>query len=125
MTGSIYEIDPVLRGWSRVCIGQKKTDFIAFHPPNMCLDYIHKSKIFNERVSEALRMSNSTKLEKIKGVIGILIFVDEVMSPGTADDAREMEKLRKFTNGLNGLKKTDYMAKRQKIEEELSQGVQG
>ena len=56
----------------------------------MCVGYIHKSKIFNERVSEALRLNNSTKLEKIKeGVIGILIFVDEVMSSGTADDGRE------------------------------------
>ena len=48
-----------------------------------------------------------------KEIVGILIFVDDVMSAGFAEDAekcirnlREMEKLKKFTYGL---KKTLYM----------------
>ena len=48
-------------------------------------------------------------------VVGILMFVDDVMSAGTAEVARkcirnlrEIEKLKKFTFGL---KKTNYMVK--------------
>ena len=65
-------------------------------------------------------------------VVGILVFVDDVMSAGTADDIRkairnfaEMEKIKKFTYGL---KKTKYMVmktgreKEESIEERVKEG---
>ena len=65
-------------------------------------------------------------------VVGILIFVDDVMSAGTAEVARkcirnlrEMEKLKKFTFGL---KKTNYMVietgkePKESIEEDVKEG---
>ena len=66
-------------------------------------------------------------------IIGILVFVDDVMSAGTAEEIRsairnfaEMEKRKKFTYGL---KKTKYMImktgreKEEKIEENVKEGV--
>ena len=48
-------------------------------------------------------------------IVGILIFVDDVMSAGTADDIRkairnfsDMEQLKKFTYGLKKNKLHDY-----------------
>ena len=65
-------------------------------------------------------------------IVGILIFVDDVMSAGTAEVARkcirnlrEMEKLKKFTFGL---KKTNYMVietgkePKESIEEDVKEG---
>ena len=65
-------------------------------------------------------------------IVGILIFVDDVMSAGTAETARkcirnlrEMEKLKKFTFGL---KKTNYLIietgkePNDVIEEEVKEG---
>ena len=65
-------------------------------------------------------------------IIGILIFVDDVMSAGNAEMARkcirnlrEMEKLKKFTFGL---KKTNYMVietgkeAKELIEESVKEG---
>ena len=65
-------------------------------------------------------------------VVGILVFVDDVMSAGTAEDIRkairnfaEMEKIKKFTYGL---KKTKYMVmktgreKEESIEERVKEG---
>ena len=68
-------------------------------------------------------------------VIGILIFVDDAMSAGTAEEIRkairnfaEMEKRKKFTYGL---KKTKYMViktgkeKEEEIKEEAKEGEVG
>jgi hypothetical protein len=65
-------------------------------------------------------------------IVGILVFVDDVMSAGTANDVRkairnlaEMEKMKKFTYGL---KKTKYMVmktgreKEESIEEKVKEG---
>ena len=65
-------------------------------------------------------------------IVGILVFVDDVMSAGLVDDARkcirnlhEMEKLKKFTYGL---KKTNFMVletgkdEKQTIEEGVKEG---
>ena len=63
--------------------------------------------------------------------IGILVFVDDVMSAGAADDARccirnlgEMERKKKFTFGL---KKTNYMVidTGKELEEEIDEKVKG
>ena len=67
-----------------------------------------------------------------KEIVGILVFVDDVMSAGGVEDARrcirnlrEMERLKKFTYGL---KKTNYMVmntgkdEKKPIEEEVREG---
>ena len=63
--------------------------------------------------------------------IGILVFVDDVMSAGDAEDARccirnlrEMETKKKFTFGL---KKTNYMVLNtgKEVEEEINEKVKG